>query len=176
MIWLRRLFNKRRYEREMDAELASHIEHHIRENMNTGMSEAEAARKARIEFGGMDAIKEECREASGTGAENLLRDIRHAARSLWRSPAFSITVILSLAVAIGANAAVFGVVNAILVKALPYRGPDRLVTFDFYDRTGTYIGSGVDTGLLWDLKQSGIFEDVAVTVGNEMNWTGGREP
>ena len=126
--WLRATFLRSREEREMDNELLFHIETRVDDLLRDGLSRAEATRHARLEFGGIESAKEECREARGvTFLETLLQDLRLGARTLRKNPGFAVTAILTLALGIGSTAAVFSVVNTVLLKPLPYPRPDRIV-------------------------------------------------
>jgi predicted permease len=113
---------------DMSREMAFHIESKTRELMDGGMSEGDARREARRRFGSMLKQKEAGHEIrAGRFFENVLRDARHMGRNLRRSPGFTLSVVLILALGIGANTAVFSVVNSVLLKPLPYPGADRIV-------------------------------------------------
>src|SRR5687767_5151858 len=111
---------------ELDAEVESHLRMAIEERMARGESRATAERAARREFGNVTHIKEVTREVRGLWLERLVQDVRYGARALRRTPAFTIVAVLTLALAIGANSAVFTMVNSVLLKPLPFRDPERL--------------------------------------------------
>ncbi len=125
---LRYLFLRRSYG-EVDEELRFHLEQQIEANLASGMSASEARRQATIAFGGVERAREECREQRpGYWLETLLQDVRYALRGFRRSPTFTITVVVTLMLGIGATTAVFSVVDRILFRSLPYGHADRLVS------------------------------------------------
>lgn len=127
--WLRRLAGRGRQERQLDAELRDHLERQIADNVASGLSAAEARRRAQVTFGGLDQVKEQCRDARGTRwLEDLARDLRYSGRLLRRSPVFTLTVVLSLALGIGGVTALFSVFNALALHTLDVPRPHRLVT------------------------------------------------
>ena len=126
---LRSVFRRGSVERELDAELAFHLDRQIAENLAAGMRPEEARAAAMRAIGGLAQFQEECRDMRRVNTiENLARDLRFGLRSLGRTPAFTVVAVLTLALGIGANTAVFSVVRAALIRPLPYAEPDRLIT------------------------------------------------
>ena len=122
------LFRQRRVEQELDDELNAYLEIAIEEKMQRGMSREAATRTARVEFGSVEAVKDTVRDVGWEGGlERLWRDVRYAARTLSRSPVFSAIVIATLAFGIGANTAMFSVVNVVMLRELPVVRPHELI-------------------------------------------------
>jgi len=146
--WLRLLcvFRRNGLDGAINDELASHLAMHIEDGMHSGLSEEEARRQALIRLGGLEQTKQAYRERSGlTFLENFLRDVRYALRQLRKSPGFAITAVLILTLGIGANSAVFGVLNTVLLRPLSFPAADRLVRI-FSVKDGNRIGpSPLDT-------------------------------
>jgi predicted permease len=125
---LRSMLFRRAVECELDDELRFHLEMEARKNRECGAEPAEASRRALRNFGGLEQRREECRDARGTSAlENLGRDLRYGIRVLRKSPVFTCVAIASLAIGIGANTAVFSLVDKVLLRTLPVRNPEELV-------------------------------------------------
>ncbi|MFL6302674.1 MAG: ADOP family duplicated permease [Candidatus Sulfotelmatobacter sp.] len=127
--WAAAMLRRRRMEREMDEEMRFHIEAYAADLVTRGVPQQEALRRARLEFGGMEMTKDECRNAVGVSfLETLFQDLRHGLRSLLRTPAFTVVTVFVLALGIGANTAIFSVVDAVLLRPLAYRDSARLLT------------------------------------------------
>lgn len=135
---LRSLVLKRQLEADMAEEMRLHLEQRIQEAITAGMSPEEARYAALRKFGGVEQVKERCREQrAGVWLENLGRDFRFAARSLRRVPGFSAAVIATIALCIGPNAAILTLLYALVLKPPPFHEPERLVqVFNFFDKLG----------------------------------------
>jgi predicted permease len=136
MTWWQRLRGRARLEDELDAELRFHFDRLVADYTAEGLPEEEARRRARAEFGGLEAIKDDCRDARGTRwAHDVGQDVRYAARRLLKERRVTLLAVLALALGIGVNNTQFTVVNAICIRGLPMAGVDRLVDIANRDDT-----------------------------------------
>ena len=143
MNWWQRLRNQDRLERELDAELRYHFDREVADNLRMGMSEQEARRRARLDLGGDDLLKESCRDARGTRwVDDTAQDVRFAARLLLKDGRFTMPAVLALALGIGMNGTMFTIVNA-MIRGLPIDGPERIMSIHARDGAGRWRGFGV---------------------------------
>jgi putative ABC transport system permease protein len=163
--WLLRiaeLLKRKQRERELSAELESHLQMHFEDNLRAGMSAAEARRAALLKLGGVEQTKDIYRDRRGLPlVETLIQDLRFSARMLMKNAGFAVTAVLTLAVGIGANTAIFSVVNAVLLRPLPFRDPTRLTMVLPKDDRGVGSNVGFATYLDWK-TQNKSFEELAV--------------
>jgi predicted permease len=116
-------------ERELDEELRLHLDHEIEKYVQAGVPRPEAVRRAHVAFGGFESVKDRCRDArGGVFVETRMQDVRYAFRVLRRSPSFTVAAILSLTLGIGANVAIFTLLDAVMLRSLPVRSPGELVS------------------------------------------------
>ena len=175
---LKNLATVRSADKRLQEELAEHLEFQTEENMRAGMSPVQARRQARLKLGATQAIREEHHaEQSIPLIENVLFDLRYAVRMLVRSPVFSVTAIATMALGVGATTAIYSVIEATLLRPLPFSDPAELVRVedDLPGIGAQDVGTSIPE---WkDLESSGIFHSVAVAGhGADVNLTGGAQP
>jgi predicted permease len=159
--FVRHFFHRQQVEKDLDEEVRSHLELLTNQKMREGMDSEEARREARIELGGVEQVKEEVRAVrTGAWLDTLLQDTRFALRMLRKKPSFSVVAVITLALGIGANTAIFSIVDAVLLRSLPFRDPDRLVAISETHPSIPEIGAAVADFGDWQ-KQSHSFERLA---------------
>src|SRR5688572_26507341 len=136
------LFNKQRKDRELEEEIDSHLQMHVEDNLRLGMTPEEARRQALIKLGGIESTKEAYRDQRGLPLlEMLWQDIGYGARQLRKNPGFTAVAVLALAICIGGSLAMFAVVDAVLIRPLPFPDADQLVVIH-----NAYPGVGIERG------------------------------
>jgi putative ABC transport system permease protein len=175
---LRALFRKRSVEQELDEEIRFHVEHEIQTLISRGVPPDEAARRARLAFGGVEQMKDNCRDARGVSPlENAIRDVRCAVRMLVKTPGFTSVAVLTLALGIGANTAIFSAVKGILLRPLPYRDATQLVMLWEENTVHGWKHNIVSAANFNDWKsRNHAFLDMAPFVSRTYTLTGDGEP
>ncbi len=142
MKWWQRLWHRKQMDEQLEKELRFHLDQHTNDLIAQGHDPVEARRQARLNLGGPDQVKEECRDARGTRwFDDLVQDLRYAVRTLRNRPGFAAVALLTLALGSGATTVMFTVINGVLLKPLPYADPDRLVSLQEQTDFSTAYGN-----------------------------------
>lgn len=176
---IRGLFNARHRDADLDDEVAAHLDLLAEENIRRGMPREEARYAARREFGGLEQIKETYRDRRGLPMlETFLQDLRFGARMLSKNPGFTAIAVLTLALGIGANTAIFSVVNSLLLTPPHYKQPDRLVmVWEQQPSRNWFQGSVSPANYFQWLDHNTVFDQIAVTYDDHANFTAdGSDP
>jgi putative ABC transport system permease protein len=173
---LRSVFRRETVESEMEEELRFHSEQQIGKYLKTGMSRDEARRRVRMDFGGLEQVKEECRDARGVAlVETVAQDLRYGWRTLLKSPGFAAAALFTLALGIGANTAIFSVVYGLLLQPLPFRDAARLVLL--HETTPKVGEVSVSYPNFQDWRaQSHTFSEMAAVTNVGFNMAGASQP
>jgi predicted permease len=173
MLLLNRLFARRRLHADVSEEIREHLAEKIDELVASGMSRRDATHAARREFGNLTLIEEDSRAVwRWLSLEDFLMDTRYALRMLRKSPGFTAAAVIALALGIGPNTALFSVVNGVLLRALPYREPDRLAVISIINQKSREVFPLCDADFLDWRAQNQAFAAVAALSGSSFNLTG----
>jgi putative ABC transport system permease protein len=175
--WLRAMTARGRMEREMESELRAHVEMRAEDLQRGGLGREEALRRAKMEFGGIEQAKEEIRDVRGVSfVEGLWQDLRFGGRMLAKSPGFTAIVVIILALGIGANTAVFSMVNALLLRPYPFRELDRLVrVWEERGSEASLDARDLAAADAEDLRAEGVFEELSTYADKSFNTRSGGE-
>ena len=178
MSWIKRLFSRRRLYGDLSDEIGGHLDEKVEELMADGMSRKEAAAAARREFGNVTLVEQDGRGIwRWLAVESLLLDVRYGLRTLRRNPGFTAAAVLTLALGIGANTALFSVIDAVLLRPLPFHEPGRLVAVNCVDvRHPSSTGEVSYPAFLDWRSRSHSFEAMSVWNPSSFTYTGGDQP
>jgi len=173
---LHRVLHRQHVEQELDDEVQAYFEILIERGMARGLSREQAMRAARVRHEGPEQVKQRVREVRvGTAIETMLKDLRYAARMLQKSPGFTFFAVLTIALGLGANGAIFSLVDGVLLKSSGYPEPERIVQIWEKPPGATRNGISAANYIDW-AKQSQSFEAMAAQTFHAMSYTGGGEP
>jgi predicted permease len=175
---LRSLFRWTQADQELDDERRDHLERKTQQYVAQGMTQDEAHRRARLDLGGIEQTKEKCRDARHVNwIQDFVQDLHVGLRMLRKSPGFTGVAIITLALGIGATTAIFSIVNAVLLRPLPFPEPDRLVKIAFNEPGLGLRDVPFSVPELDDLRnRAGVFTDVSTVASNSVNLTGADHP
>ena len=179
LLRVRALFQRGRFEGEMDEELRFHLESQIEDHIKRGMNPDEARRAALLHFGGVDKTKEECRDTRWTRfPENLWQDLRHGFRTLHNDRGYTLAALLTLTLGIGANIAIFSIVNGVLLRPLPYDKPDELFVFVALDEGRKDLDLDATSPPFYRAwrERNTVFQEIGLFTTEPMDLTGEGEP
>jgi predicted permease len=170
---LRALFRGKEMNAEVDEELRYHLEREAEKYRRSGTSSEDASRRARVAFGGRTQVEQQCRDSRGTKFfEDLLQDLHYAMRSFAKTPGLTALIVLSLAIGIGANTAIFSITSTLLLKPLPYPAPNRIAIL-WLRSPGIGIPQDWPSPGQYDdiVTQNHVFEDAALAIGGSYTLT-----
>jgi putative ABC transport system permease protein len=178
MNWIRQIFSRRQLRQDLADEIQEHLEEKIDEFVQRGMSRDDAAAAAYREFGNVTRLQERGRDIwRWPSLEDFLADVRFALRQLRKSPTFALATILTLALGIGANTAVFSVINAVVLRPLPYPEPERLVSVESRDIRGAPHPTNLSYPTFFDFRRENkVFEHIVSYRDSEFSLTGTGRP
>jgi predicted permease len=175
---LRSLFRGAQANQELDDELRDHLVRKTQQYVGQGMTQEEAHRRARLDLGGIEQTKENCRDARRVNwIQDFVQDLHVGLRMLRKSAGFTVVATVTLALGIGATTAIFSIVNAVLLSPLPFPEPDRLVRITFSEPGLGLRDVPFSVPELDDLRnRAGVFTDVSTIASNSVNLTGADHP
>src|SRR5262245_62966717 len=179
MNWWRRLWLRKKMEEELEKELRFHLNQHTADLIAQGLEPEEARRRARLALGGPEQVKEQCRDARGTRwLEDLLQDLRYAARMLMKAPNHTLIAVITLAAGIAANTTIFSVVDALILRPFNFPNQERLVmVWERGENGGGFFYGSVAPGNFNDWReQSQSFERLIAIDGRSFDLTGEHQP